>query len=284
MQPWVLGIDVGARYTRAVVLGGDGVVRGRGLVESGAFFARAAEGATESALREAGLDRSDLSYAASTGYGRSQIPWRDLQVTELTCHAAGALRLFSRTRTVIDVGAQNTRVMSITPEGRVARFMMNDKCAAGAGRFLERCAAALEVPLDQLGARALNAKEPQPISSVCAVLAESEVINLVSQELPVEEILLGVHHSICDRVMTIVLQTGFEPEITLTGGMVHNPAMIQVLGERLGTRLNVLPEGEYAGALGAAILGRRRHDKRTAGENGAAAPASRGERGQGERV
>jgi predicted CoA-substrate-specific enzyme activase len=274
MRPWVLGIDVGARYTRALVLDGDGAPSGRGLVESGAFFARAAEEAAQSALREAGLERTDLSYAASTGYGRSQVPWRDLQVTELTCHAAGALRLFPRTRTVIDVGAQNTRVMAISPEGRVTRFMMNDKCAAGAGRFLERCSAALEVPLGQLGARALTAREPQPISSICAVLAESEVINLVSQELPVEEILLGVHHSICDRVMTIVHQTGFEPEITLTGGMVHNPAMIHVLGERLGTRLNSLPEGEYAGALGAALLGRRRLDKRISEGSGAPAPAS----------
>lgn len=284
MRPWVLGIDVGARYTRALVLDGGRRVRGRGLVESGAFFARAAEGAAEAALRGAGLERSDLSYAASTGYGRSQVAWRDLQVTELTCHAAGALHLFPRTRTVIDVGAQNTRVMSITREGRVARFMMNDKCAAGAGRFLERCAAALEVPLGELGVRALTAREPQPISSVCAVLAESEVINLVSQELPVEEILLGVHHSICDRVMTIVHQTGVEPEITLTGGMVHNPAMVRVLADRLGIELNVLPEGEYAGALGAALLGRRRHEKRLADSVPAEASGGGTQLKQGERT
>lgn len=282
MRPWVLGIDVGARYTRTLVLGGDGATRGRSFRESGAFFAKAAEEATEAALREAGISRDDLAYVASTGFGRSQVSWRDLQFTELTCHAAGALRLFPRTRTVIDVGAQNTRVMSITPEGRVARFMMNDKCAAGAGRFLERCSAALEVPLDQLGTRALTAREPQPISSICAVLAESEVINLVSQELPIEEILLGVHHSICDRIMTIVHQTGFEPEITLTGGMVHNPAMIRVLEERLSTRLNSAPEGEFAGALGAALLGRRRHDKRAAEALQGATPAVRAGRAQGE--
>jgi predicted CoA-substrate-specific enzyme activase len=278
MQPWVLGIDVGARNTRAVVLDGSGAIRGRSLRESGAFFAKAAEQAAGAALDRAGITRSDVAYVASTGYGRSQVPWRDLQVTELTCHAAGALGLFPGTRTVIDVGAQNTRVMSITPEGRVARFMMNDKCAAGAGRFLERCAGALEVPLLELGARALTAREPQPISSVCAVLAESEVINLVSQELPVEEILLGIHHSICDRVMTIVHQTGFEPEITLTGGMVHNPAMVHVLGERLGTSLHAVPDGEYAGALGAALLGRRRHDKRLA--EAAHAPAAGREQGE----
>ncbi len=264
MPPWVLGVDVGARYTRAVVLSGDRRIAGRALERSGAFFARAAEEACRAALAAAGLAREDAAYVASTGYGRSQVPFRDLQVTELTCHAAGALHLFPATRTVLDVGAQNTRVMAVSPEGRVTRFMMNDKCAAGAGRFLERVATALEVPLEQLGARALTAKEPQPISSVCAVLAESEVINLVSQELPVEEILLGVHHSIADRIMTIVCQTRVEAEVTLTGGMVHNAAMVRVLADRMQQPLNVSTDGEYAGALGAALLGRRRLEKRLA--------------------
>jgi predicted CoA-substrate-specific enzyme activase len=277
MQPWVLGIDVGARYTRAVVLSGDRRLAGRSLVKSGAFFTRAAEESCEAALADARIARTDLAYVASTGYGRSQVPFRDLQVTELTCHASGALHLFPGTHTVLDMGAQNTRVMAVSPEGRVTRFMMNDKCAAGAGRFLERVSTTLEVPLEQLGARALTAREPQPISSVCAVLAESEVINLVSQELPVEEILLGIHHSIADRIMTIVCQTGLEAEITLTGGMVHNGAMVRVLEDRMRHRLNVCPDGEYAGALGAALLGRRRLDKRMASPEpspGVRAPAA----------
>jgi predicted CoA-substrate-specific enzyme activase len=261
MWPWIVGIDIGARSTRAVVLGGHGAVTSRACVPSGAFFAQAAEQACAAALGQLDLDRSDVAYLTSTGYGRTLVPFRDLQVTEMTCHSVGARALFPLTRTVLDVGAQNTRVISVSPEGRVARFKVNDKCAAGAGRFLERVAGAMEVPLEELGPLALRSSDPKTISSVCAVLAESEVINLVSQDFRTEDILLGAHHSIVDRIMTLVRQAGLEPEVTLTGGMVHNPAMVRVLAERIGLPINVSPEAEYAGALGAALLGRRRYEK-----------------------
>ncbi|MEK7329648.1 MAG: acyl-CoA dehydratase activase [Candidatus Eisenbacteria bacterium] len=264
MWPWIVGIDVGARTTRAVVLGGHGAVAARAHCPSGAFFAQAAEKACDEALRQLELTRDDVAYVTSTGYGRALVPFRDLQVTEMTCHSVGARALFPLTRTVLDVGAQNTRVIAVSPEGRVARFKVNDKCAAGAGRFLERVAGAMEVPLEQLGPVALRSSEPKEISSVCAVLAESEVINLVSQDFRTEDILLGAHHSIVDRIMTLVRQAGLEPEVTLTGGMVHNPAMVRVLEERVGLPINVSPEAEYAGALGAALLGRRRYEKRQA--------------------
>ncbi len=264
MEPWIVGIDVGVRLTRALVLGGAGTVEARASCSSGAFFTKAAEQAFDQVLEHAGITRADVGYVTSTGYGRYQVPFRDLQVTEMTCHAAGALGLFPGTRTVLDIGAQNTRVIGVTPEGRVRRFMMNDKCAAGAGRFLERVSSALEVPLAQIGPLALQSHDPQPISSVCAVLAESEVINLVSQDFRTEDILLGIHVSICERIKGLVQQAGLTPELTLTGGMVHNAAMVRVLQEGLEIKLNVLPEGEFAGALGAALLGRRRYDKRRA--------------------
>jgi predicted CoA-substrate-specific enzyme activase len=264
MWPWIVGIDVGARTTRAVVLGGHGAVAARAEGPTGAFFAQAAETACLDALRQIELTREDVAYVTSTGYGRALVPFRDLQVTEMTCHSVGARALFPLTRTVLDVGAQNTRVIAVSAEGRVARFKVNDKCAAGAGRFLERVSGAMEVPLSELGPVALRSTEPKEISSVCAVLAESEVINLVSQDFRTEDILLGAHHSIVDRIMTLVRQAGLEPEVTLTGGMVHNPAMVRVLEERIGMRINVAVEAEYAGALGAALLGKRRYDKRQA--------------------
>lgn len=264
MGPWIVGIDLGVRLTRALVLGGDGSVVAKTSTASGAFFTKAAEKAYADVLALAGLAQDEIGYVTSTGYGRYQVPFRDLQVTEMTCHGAGALAMFPDTRTVLDVGAQNTRVIGVTPEGRVARFKMNDKCAAGAGRFLERISTALEVPLAQIGPLALQSHDPQPISSVCAVLAESEVINLVSQDLRTEDILLGIHLSICERIKGLVLQAGLEPRLTLTGGMVHNVAMVRVLEESLETKMNVSPDGEYAGALGAAVLGRRRYDKRQA--------------------
>ncbi|MBI4364579.1 MAG: 2-hydroxyglutaryl-CoA dehydratase [Candidatus Latescibacteria bacterium] len=262
MEPWIAGIDVGVRMARAVLLDGAGRAGARACVPSGAFFTKAAEQVFGEVLSAAGIAREDVAYVTSTGYGRYQVPFRDLQVTEMTCHAAGAIGLFPGTRTVLDVGAQNTRVMGVTPEGRVARFQMNDKCAAGAGRFLERVSSALEVPLAEIGPIALQSHDPQPISSVCAVLAESEVINLVSQDLRTEDILLGIHVSICERIKGLVQQAGLKPELTLTGGMVHNAAMVRVLEEGLEITMNVSPESEYAGAYGAALLGRRRYDKR----------------------
>jgi predicted CoA-substrate-specific enzyme activase len=268
MRPSFVGIDVGARSTRAVALDGNGAIAARASCPSGAFFAQAAEQVFDGVLAQSGLSREDVSYVTTTGYGRALVAFRDLQVTEMTSHGVGALRLFPGTRTVIDMGAQNTRVVCVTPEGRVARFKMNDKCAAGAGRFLERVALYLDVPLEELGPLALRSAEPQPISSVCAVLAESEVINLVSQEFRTEDILLGAHHSIFDRIMPLVRQAGLEPEVTLTGGLVHNPAMVRVLEERLQLHVNFSPDTEFAGALGAALLGRRRYEKRQAAASG----------------
>ena len=226
------------------------------------------------ALERAGIGREDVAYVATTGYGRALVSFRDLQITEMTSHGVGAMHLFPGTRTVLDMGAQNTRVVALSPEGRVARFKMNDKCAAWAGRFLERVSSSLGVPLEQLGPLALQSREPQPISSVCAVLAESEVINLVSQEFRTEDILLGAHDSICDRIMPLVKQAGLAPEVTLTGGLVNNPAMVKVLEERLKMHVNCSPDGEYAGALGAALLGRRRYEKRQAAANSGETVAS----------
>ncbi len=272
MSPWIAGIDVGARSTRAVLIGPDERIAARAARPSGAFFERAAEQVFDLVLAEAGLSRGDVAYVMSTGYGRSLVSFRDLQVTEMTSHGVGARRLFPGTRTVLDMGAQNTRVVALAPDGRVARFQMNDKCAAGAGRFLERVALSLEVPLEELGPLALRSTSPQPISSVCAVLAESEVINLVSQDHRAEDILMGAHLSICDRVVGLLRQAGVEPEVTFTGGLVHNPAMVRVIEERLEMKLNASPECEYAGALGAALLGRRRYEKRlSAGEDRATA-------------
>ena len=264
MGPWIVGIDVGVRLTRGLLLAADGQVRARVSRPSGAFFTKTAEEVFRELLESAGAARDDVGYVTSTGFGRYQVPFRDIQITEMTCHGFGALAAFPGTRTVLDIGAQNTRVIGVTPEGRVARFKMNDKCAAGAGRFIERVSTALEVPLAEIGPLALQSHDPQPISSVCAVLAESEVINLVSQDLRIEDILLGIHLSICERIKGLVQQSGLEPELTLTGGMVHNAAMVRVLQEGLEMKMNVSPDGEYAGALGAALLGRRRYEKRRA--------------------
>lgn len=255
---FVLGIDVGARRTKGVVLDEDGGVRARACEVTGVFFDRASRAVRDACCRELGIGPGDIAYTASTGYGRNQVAFRDIQITEITSHARGAVALFPGTRTVIDGGAQNTRAVRVDETGRVRAFRQNDKCASGAGRFLERVAKALELSLDELGPRALESREPCEISSICAVLAESEVINLVSQEKPIEDILMGAHRAIAGRMLSLVRVLKPQPEVTLTGGVVHNPALVRVIAEMLGTPLNVAPEGEYAGALGAALLGLKR--------------------------
>jgi len=260
----VLGLDVGARTTKAMLLNEAGERIARARVRTGAFFERAAQRALDACCEAAGVPPEAVSYVASTGYGRYQVPFRQVQITEITCHARGAVALFPQTRTVIDGGAQNTRAMRIGANGRVFKFRQNDRCASGAGRFLERVAKALELPLEELGPRALQATAPCEISSICAVLAESEVINLVSQERPTEDILAGAHTAITSRILSLVRGVKPEEEITLTGGVVHNPAFIKDLEKGLGVRINASLELEFAGALGAALLGRFRQARAAA--------------------
>lgn len=256
----VLGLDVGARTTKGVLLDAaeGGPELARAIVTTGVFFQQAAETVLERCCTSAGIAPGAVRYVASTGYGRYQVPFRQVQITEITCHARGALALFPGTRTVIDGGAQNTRAMRVGADGRVRAFRQNDKCASGAGRFLERVAKALELGLDELGPRALEARDACEISSICAVLAESEVINLVSQERPTEDILAGAHRAIVGRVLSLARTLKPESEVTLTGGVVHNPAFVRILEDELGFRINAGPDNEYAGALGAALLGRYR--------------------------
>ena len=255
MKGYVAGIDVGSRMTRCVIMDRDERILARTATITGAFLAQAAETAFQKALDEAGLTRDDIIYVASTGWGRYQVPFRDIQITDITCHARGAITLNPSVRTVIDIGAQNTRAMRVEPSGRVKAFRMNNRCAAGAGRFLERTAMALEISLDEMGPLSLRSKNPETISSICAVMAESEVINLVSYEARLEDILAGVHRSLVERIVSLVRQVGVEPVVMLTGGVARNVGMVHTLREVLELDLDVSPLAEYCGAIGAAVLG-----------------------------
>ncbi len=254
----VVGIDLGSRMTRGVLLDEHGRVQAQAARETGSRLEQAAQAVLEELCRCVGAKPEDVVYLASTGYGRYRVPFRQIQITEMTCHAMGALWLFPRTRTVLDIGAMNSRAIRIAENGRVVAFRMNDRCASGAGRFLERVAKALEVSLPEVGELSLRSQNPQPISSICAVLAESEVINHVTAGASVEDILRGAHNSIAERLVALVRQVSPQPEITLTGGVTKNSGMVQALEERLKTKLNVSPQSEWAGALGAALLARTR--------------------------
>ncbi len=258
----VLGVDVGSRMTKAVVLDVEAApgreILGCGKVYTHFDLADAARRAAAAALEDAGRGAGEVAYLSATGYGRYQVADRDLQITEMTCHARGAAELMPGVVSVIDVGAQNARAIRLAPSGRVLQFRMNDKCASGAGRFVERVAKALEIDLEEVSGLALRAEQPCEISSICAVLAESEVINHVTNGASIPDILQGTHVSISDRLASLVRQVGAEEPFALTGGVSRNEALVRALEERLEMRVQRHPLAEYAGALGAALLGRQR--------------------------
>lgn len=254
-MPIVAGIDVGSSKTRALIFDTlSEEVLSRSSIPTGHDLPAVSREAFGQALDAASLHEVDLEYLATTGFGRYQVPFRDLAVTEVTCHAVGARFAFPGTRSVLDIGAQNCRAMNIRENGQVTRFKLNDKCAAGGGRFLERVARGLELELESIGPLSLNATDPKPISSICAVLAESEIINHVTAGCRVEDILNGAHDSLAERIATQMRQVGLQEEVTLTGGVALNAGMVTALQKRLGVSVNVGPHPEYTGALGAAIL------------------------------
>jgi predicted CoA-substrate-specific enzyme activase len=261
----VAGVDIGSGSTKAVLVDEDGGVRARALVRTRPDF----EKVVADVLRQArdGADGDDVAYVATTGLGRYAIATRDIQVTDLTCGARGAAALFPSTQYVLDIGAQCSRAIKLRDGGKVKEFHMNEKCAAGSGGFLERAAKYLEVTISQIGPLSLAATRPQAISSVCAVLAESEIINHVSEGVSVENILRGIHNSLADRALGLLKRVGLDGAVTFVGGVALQDGMVQALRGKLGFAVNVPDAPQFTTALGAALLGLQRFRKRTvAGE------------------
>ncbi len=248
------GVDVGSTQTKAVVVDGDRRIIGRALIETGANVVAAAERGFALAVADSDVARDEVDYVIGTGYGRYKVEFGDSQVTEIVCHARGAAEMFPATRTVLDMGGQDTKAILIHQGGDVIDFCMNDKCAAGTGRFLQSAAAALDLDLSELGPTALQGKRPVPISTTCTVFAESEVLAWLARGRTIEDILLGVHRSIAQRSMGLLKRVGIEEEITFTGGVTRNGAMVAALNEMLGTEMNVSEESHFMGALGAALF------------------------------
>lgn len=259
----IAGIDIGSGTTKCVLLDEAGAVRGRALARTKADFERIAREVLDAARADAGAGE-DVGYVATTGLGRYAVPFRDIQITDLTCGARGAATEFPATRFVLDIGAQCSRAIRLREGGKVKEFHMNEKCAAGSGGFLERAAKYLEVEVADIGPLSLAAQRPQPISSVCAVLAESEIINHVSEGATVENILRGIHDSLADRALNLLKRVGLDGEVTLIGGVARQAGMVTALRGKLGVDVNVPAAPHYATALGAAILGLSRHRKLTA--------------------
>ena len=260
---YVAGIDIGSGMTKVVVLARDAgafSIVGRGSCRTGVQLEKAAHEALQAALSAWNLKRDDLAYVATTGFGRYAMSDRDIQITDITTAAKGAHFLVPGTECVLDVGSQSTRAIGVTSEGKVRAFKTNDKCAAGSGSFIVRAAKYLQVDIEEVGELALAATNPQPISSVCAVLAESEIINHVSCGVHVDDILRGIYDSLAERTGTLLRRVGLKGELTLIGGVALQRGMIRALEERLHLRVHVPHDSQFVCAIGAALLGYRRLD------------------------
>lgn len=206
------------------------------------------------ALQQAGLTHADLAHVVTTGYGRETIGLSDASVTEISCHARGAHHLLPAARTVIDIGGQDSKIIRIDAAGKVENFVMNDKCAAGTGRFLDMMARAMELSLPQMSELGLAWRNEVVISSMCTVFAESEVVSLIAENTPVADIIHGLNMAVAGKTASLVKRLGGQPAYIMTGGVALNKGVALALEEKLGAQVTVLPEAQLCGALGAALL------------------------------
>ena len=251
---YAAGVDVGSTQTKAVIVDADGTIVARSLTATGANVIQAAEMAFQEALEQGGLEEREVEYVIGTGYGRYKVTFGNEQITEISCHGRGAVHMFPMTRTVVDMGGQDTKAIRISETGEIIDFCMNDKCAAGTGRFLGAASTALEIPIDELGPTALRGERPVKISTTCTVFAESEVLSWLGKGKKIQDILLGVHKSIAARSAGLMRRVGIDDEVTFSGGVARNTAMVAMLEDRIGREVNVSDESHYMGALGAALF------------------------------
>lgn len=252
------GIDVGSATSKAVVLE-EGRILSYSIVPTGAGSAASAQRVMEQALKKAGgIPLQDIDYIVATGYGRIIVPFAHDTVTELSCHARGCHYLFPSVRTILDMGGQDCKSIRCDDNGKLKNFDMNDKCAAGTGRFLEVMARVMELSLEDLGPLSLEAKEAVKINSTCTVFAKTEVSSLIRRGLDKRDILAGLNVSITNRVHVLLRQVGIEKDFAITGGIAKNVGVVRAIEKRVGLTALIPEEPQIVGALGAALFARDR--------------------------
>lgn len=248
-----IGVDAGSTTCKVVAVGPGGAIAAWRLERSLPRIEEQTAALVDDLVRELAASPERVRVVA-TGYGRRLVPRAGRSVTEITCHARGVFQATGHGGTLLDVGGQDSKVILIGADGRVLDFAMNDKCAAGTGRFLEHTAARLDVPLDELGPRACEATAEQAISSTCTVFAESEIISLIAHGAPLDGILKGLHRSLVSRLVAMVRPLGVRPPLMLSGGVARNVAVRAMLEQGLGLPVEVPPQPQLMGAYGAALL------------------------------
>lgn len=251
---YTAGIDSGSASTDAVVMDQNQNIIGRAIIPTGQGARSTSERALSIALKEAGLEEKDLTAVVSTGYGRKTTGIQSTSVTEITCHAKGAHFLDPDARTVIDIGGQDSKVIRIDDKGSVKNFTMNDKCAAGTGRFLEMQARALGMSMEEMSEKGLQWKKDVNISSMCTVFAESEVVSLVAQNVPAEDIIHGLNKAIAAKTAGLMARLGKQPGYIMTGGVAQNKGVVQCLEDQIGEKIFVSDDAQICGAIGAALI------------------------------
>ncbi|MDO4553846.1 MAG: acyl-CoA dehydratase activase [Lachnospiraceae bacterium] len=250
---YVMGIDSGSTSTNAVIMNQDRKIVAYSVVRTGAKSGESADKILKEILKKADLTREDITKIVSTGYGRVSIPFADENVTEISCHGKGAHYFNPKIRTILDIGGQDSKGIRLNESGEVVDFVMNDKCAAGTGRFLEMIARSLEISIDELGPIAMESTEDIEITSMCSVFAESEVISLIANNKEKADIANGICRSIANKSYSLIKRAGMEPDFMMTGGVAKNPGVVRAVEEKIGAPLYICPEPEIVGAAGAAL-------------------------------
>lgn len=254
MTDYVLGIDFGSTTGKAVILDLEGNIVAAKVAQKGAVSDEGVKQALREALDEVGISLENIKRTVSTGYGRRMLDFSDRSITEITCHARGAVGMVPEVRTVIDIGGQDSKVISIDTNGLVARFAMNDRCAGGTGKFIETLARAMNVELEDMGELALQAEEQLNMTSMCATFAETEVISLLAEGKPKIDVLGAVHRALAKRTQGLVSRVGKIDPVVMTGGVARNPAAVHHIEQAIGAKM-ILPDmPQIAGAYGAALF------------------------------
>jgi predicted CoA-substrate-specific enzyme activase len=251
---YAAGVDSGSASTDVVILDRQGKIVGSAILPTGAGASAGADKALEAAIQSAGITREDIGTVVSTGYGRDHIAGGNASVTEITCHARGAHHLLPGVRTIIDIGGQDSKVIRLDENGQVINFVMNDKCAAGTGRFLELMARTLEMTLPEMSEKGRHWNKPVSISSMCTVFAESEVVSLIAGNTDPADIIHGLNMAVANKTASLVMRLGGQPAYVMTGGVAMNRGVVEALEEKLKAEIIVPREAQLCGALGAALF------------------------------